>query len=524
MKSRIPVLFIYLFVFSFINCSKKAVATVIPDTVNISSYAPANPVLKGLSTNPLHRITVNIPAGNVIQKYRQIICSLNAGAVNNLSEIDVYSSPSESFSTHNLLGSIKVMDTLISIPINMNCGSGIYYIWLSGVLKDNAAVSQQIEVHSKILADSMGNRNVIQEYPSPFAKLSGFAVRRAGDDGVNTYRIPGIIQTDKGSLIAVYDIRYDNSNDLPSHINIGMSRSLDSGKTWQPMKVIMDMGAPEAQNGIGNPCILFDNSTRKIWVSALWSKGNHSIAGSGPGLSPDQCGQMMLVSSSDDGLSWTAPSSITPQVKNPVWNIMFQGPGSGITMANGTIVFPAQYWDGTAVSYSSIVYSKDHGLTWQRGNTGAKSNTTECQVVETTPGNLMLNMRDNRGSFRSVYNTADMGTTWVMDPTSYSALPDPVCQGCFIKASINLHAGAQDILFFCNPNSVSTRNNITVKASLDLGESWLNNNQLLIDDRTCFGYSCLTRIDNQTLGLLYEGSQEIYFVYIPVSDIIKSTQ
>jgi sialidase-1 len=62
---------------------------------------------------------------------------------------------------------------------------------------------------------------------------------------------------------------------------------------------------------------------------------------------------------------------------------------------------------------------------------------------------------------------------------------------------------------------------MTIKASLDLGQSWLHFNQLLIDERISYGYSCLTKIDNNTIGILYEGVRDLYFVKIPVSDIIK---
>ena len=276
-------------------------------------------------------------------------------------------------------------------------------------------------------------------------------------------------------------------------------------------------------NGIGDPSILFDPVTKKIWVAALWSKGNRSIAGSEPGLSPDTTGQFVLVSSDDDGLTWSEPVSITSQVKNPIWHLYFNGPGNGIAMQNGTLVFASQYWDETrkpGMPHSSIIYSDDHGKTWKSG-IGAKSNTTEAQVVETTPGTLMLNMRDNRGSFRSVATTKDFGQTWTEHATSYNALQDPVCMASIIKAKVNVKGQLKDVLFFSNVNSSTARINMTIKASLDLGETWLPANELLLDERRSFGYSALTKIDDNTIGILYEGSRDLYFVRIPVKDIIK---
>ena len=197
------------------------------------------------------------------------------------------------------------------------------------------------------------------------------------------------------------------------------------------------------------------------------------------------------------------------------------GPGNGIAMQDGKLVFAAQYWNETKIPHSTIIYSEDHGASWKGKINGPKSNTTESQVVETTPGTLMLNMRDNRGSFRSVATTNNLGVNWTEHSTSYNALPDPVCMGSIIKAKVNVKGVMKDILFFSNANTSSGRYNITIKASLDLGQSWLQTNQLLIDERMCYGYSCLTKIDDNTVGLLYEGTKDLYFIRVAVSEIIK---
>ena len=141
--------------------------------------------------------------------------------------------------------------------------------------------------------------------------------------------------------------------------------------------------------------------------------------------------------------------------------------------------------------------------------------------METTAGTLMLNMRDNRGKFRSVATTTDMGKTWVEHPTSYSALPDPVCMAGFIKSRVNVKGKMKEVLFFSNVASQTTRNNTTIKASLDLGETWLDKNQVLLDERPGYGYSALTKIDDNTIGIIYEGERDLYFLRVPVSDIIK---
>lgn len=364
-----------------------------------------------------------------------------------------------------------------------------------------------------------------------FAKI----VRRAGQDDVDTYRIPGIITTKKGTLIAVYDVRYKSSRDLQGDIDIGMSRSTDGGQTWEPMRIILDMnnwgGKPEEENGVGDPSILVDDITGTIWLAALWIHGfPGQIAwnASGKGIEPDVTGQLVMVKSEDDGLSWSEVMNITPQVKDPGWKLMFQGPGRGITLNDGTLVFPAQFKDAEGIPWSTIIYSKDHGITWNIG-TGAKPNTTEAQCVQLTDGSIMLNMRDNRNATikddsngRAVAITRDLGKTWETHPSSNNALPEPVCMASIISADLDIGGNTKKVLFFSNPANKYERKNITIKASLDEGLTWSEAYQLEIYRPESFGYSCLTMVDKNTIGILYEDKKDLYFQKILVIDILKT--
>lgn len=511
-----------LFVFILNGCAKKIISEAASNTqVQVTAQVSVNPAIIGLKTNPLVRVRVYIQANSPDINYRNIGCTLNETAIKDIDKLEVFFTDQEPlFDTKSSIASVTPSATSFSIPIDIKLKPGIHYLWLSATMKDAANMDHAIIFNTNTITDAGNKAQKIETDNPTYRRLVGIAVRKAGDDGVHTFRIPGITTTDKGTLIAVYDIRYKNSVDLPGNIDVGMSRSTDGGKTWSPMQVIMDMGAPQENNGVGDPSILFDPATKQIWVSALWSKGNRSIAGSKPGLSPDETGQFEMVSSSDDGLTWSAPHSITAQVKNPAWRIFFPGPGNGIAMTNGNIVFPAQYWDEVGMPHSTIVYSADHGKSWKSG-TGAKSNTTESTVVETSPGTLMLNMRDNRGGFRSIATTKNMGATWTEHPTSYKDLPDPVCMGDLIKSEVDPNGKKKNILFFSNAATQLGRYNFTVKASLDLGESWQPENTLLVDERKSFGYSALTKIDDHTIGALYEGTRDLYFVRIPVNEIIK---
>ena len=367
----------------------------------------------------------------------------------------------------------------------------------------------------RVLEVAPGNRGV--------ARLAT-AVRSAGEDGVHTTRIPGLTTTAKGTLIAVYDNRYRSSKDLPDDIDVGMSRSTDGGLSWSPMRAILDMGDDPAwrYDGVGDPAVLVDRETGRVWVAATWSHGDRSWNGSGPGMAPEETGQLMLTHSDDDGLTWSKPLNITAQVKDPKWRFVLQGPGRGITTRDGTLVFAAQFRSAPDGPYegkpfSTILWSQDRGASWHIG-AGVKVDTTESQVVELQDGLLMLNCRDNRGGARSIYTTDDLGATWTRHPTSRSALVEPVCMASLLRVD---HDELGTLLLFSNPATAAGRFDMSVKVSRDLGETWPERLRTLYDQRKGFGYSCLTRVDRDHVGVLYEGVRELYFVRFALRDLVR---
>lgn len=415
-------------------------------------------------------------------------------------------------------------------PLTMACArsscrlsEGVNYVWLACRLSADADIDHRVGAAIRKVAFSSGE--TVQLNTAPSVQRMGVAVRKAGDDRVHTYRIPGLATTNAGTLIGVYDVRRHGSGDLPGDIDVGMSRSTDGGRTWEPMKVIIDMGDDPKwrYDGVGDPAVLVDRNTGTIWVAATWSHGDRSWRGSGPGLKPEETGQLMLVRSDDDGVTWSEPINITEQVKRPEWCFLLQGPGKGITMRDGTIVFPAQYQDPperNRLPHSTIIYSKDHGKTWQAG-VGALDDTTESQVVELEPGVLMLNCRYNRKPARAVMTTRDMGRTWQPHPTSEHALIEPrACMASLIDVDREIGQEAGDRLLFSNPDSLQGRNHMTIKASSDRGLTWPEQHQLLLDEENGFGYSCMSMIDETTVGILYEGSQaHMTFQRIKLADL-----
>jgi sialidase-1 len=409
-----------------------------------------------------------------------------------------------------VVGEGKEAAEKITLAVKHALPAGEHWFWVSPVLKEDASIDGRID--ASIFRVTAGGKVLEPSRPSPEgAQRIGYAVRVPGDDGSKSYRIPGLVRSKAGTLIAVYDIRYDHSGDLPANIDVGVSRSTDGGQSWEPMRVAMDMGNDPKHgfDGVGDPSILVDPDNGRIWIAALWSHGNRAWNGSGPGMTPEETGQLMLGYSDDDGKTWSKPVNITPQVKDPAQRLFFNGPGMGIALKDGTLVFPAQYRAADGKPWATLIFSTDHGKTWQPG-TGVKSDTTEAQVAELADGSIMINARDNRGGSRTVAVTKDLGKTWQLHPTDRKALREPVCM-----ASLLEWKGA---LWFSNPDATDGRHSMTVKRSMDQGMTWPESDFRLYDSRGCFGYSCLAPADESHLGVIYEGKSTMYFLRFPLAE------
>ena len=506
----------------------------------------STPILIDRADNELFRIRIDAPDGGRLDA---VSMTLDGAAAAQVAEIKLYYGGTDARNTP--AGYLAPVDYIpdgsreaepsysmllarhkgaerITLDAGKELFHGINYLWVSVAMKRSVPLTQKLSAAIETIVingrecgfDTAGRKGTVHRM--------AVGVRHAGDDGAAAYRIPGLVTTSQGTLLAVYDVRYNSSKDLQQRIDIGLSRSTDGGRTWQRMRLPLSFAGegtlPAAQNGVGDPSILYDHTTHRAWVVAAWCHGmGYGMAwnNSGQGMGPEETGQLVLAYSDDDGKTWSSPINITPQVKRPEWHFLLQGPGRGITMRDGTLVFPTHYIDAERMPHSAIMYSRDGGRTWHM-HEGPRPNTTEAQVAELPTGELMLNMRDNRGGSRAVAVTGDLGATWEEHPSSRKALREPVCMASLISVAAADNASGRDILLFSNPDSDKARRDITVKISFDGGNTWPAENQVLLDGGDNWGYSCLTMVDPETVGILYESSQaHITFQAIPLSDLLK---
>lgn len=321
------------------------------------------------------------------------------------------------------------------------------------------------------------------------------AVFVAGEDNIREYRIPALVTTNKGTLLAACDARVDKRGDAPNNIDQVLKRSPDNGKTWGPLQVVADYPGTEAG---ADPSLLVDRQTGVIRLFYAHAPEGIGTAKTQPGLTGPTF-QYHLITSDDDGNSWSSPRDITPMVKDPTWNAFWPGPGRGFQTRSGRLLVPSSRWQAGEGCYSYIIYSDDHGQTW-RITGPAGSNTNESQVVELEDGSLMMNMRSNhRKGRRAISISEDSGKTW--SPLAHDGtLIEPVCQASFIRYTDRRDGHAKNRLLFSNP-AAGRRRNMTVRVSYDEGKTWPVSKAIHTGPSA---YSCLTVLADGTIGLLYE--------------------
>ncbi len=318
----------------------------------------------------------------------------------------------------------------------------------------------------------------------------------SGIEGYHTFRIPSLIVTKKGMLLAFCEGRKNSTSDT-GDIDLLLKRSSDGGKSWQPIQVVWDDGP----NTCGNPCPVVERDTGTIWLLLTQNLGKDTEAKIVDGTS-EGTRTVWVSKSTDDGATWSKPVEITKDVKAKDWTWFATGPGIGIQLKSGRLVIPCDNKvAGTKARQSHIIYSDDKGATWKLGGV-VGPNCNECQIVERADGSLLLNMRSYQANNRRLIATSDDGGLTWSKPAEDPVLIEPVCQ-----ASLFAYPGKKGHLLFSNPASTK-REKLTVRLSNDDGKTWPVAKELHAGPAA---YSCLAVLPDGLITCLYEcGEKRAY--------------
>ncbi len=440
---------------------------------------------------------------------------------------------------------------------------------------------------------------------------SGY-LERKNQDGVYAYRIPALLKTDKGTLIAGADERFNHSRDWG---NIGMviRRSEDNGKTWSDRNTLVNLrdnpkaAVAEENSPVNIDMVLVQDPTSKRIFSIydMFPEGRGIFGmskkqeveytkhgdktymnlyredGKGDGVytireggyvynpqglrtnyrvitasdkkdrsdlgdlyqDQDLIGNVYFTShktspfriaksnylwlsySDDDGKTWSSPRDITSMVRSPEMKFLGVGPGTGIVLKygehKGRIIVPTystnwkSHLEGS--QSSRVIYSDDHGLTWQMGaavndnrvtKSGQKIHSatmaiekeqnTESVAVQLKNGDIKLFVRNKTGKLQ-VATSKDGGQTWQNDLDRYQAVNDVYVQ----LSAIALERDGKEYIVLANANGPDRNNGYVRLAEVQADGSlkWLHHRLV---QEGAFAYNSLQQIGKDDFALLYE--------------------
>lgn len=347
------------------------------------------------------------------------------------------------------------------------------------------------------------------------------ALFQNGTEGYACYRIPAIIKAPNGDLLAFAEGRKNNCHDF-GNVDILMKISKDNGLHWSQHQIVADNDTLQA----GNPAPLVDYTDPQFpqgRIFLLYNTGNASerAVREGKGIR-----EVFFITSTDHGQSWSQPVNITTQVHRPLqpdfnpdyqypddWRSYALTPGHAFQTSSGRLFIPANHSEGPPQAHfneyrSHALFSDDHGQSWQLSPNVDIPSANEATGAELSDGRIMLNIRQQNGEKRQrlIAISPDAGQSWT-ETYFDSTLVGPVCQGSLLNYTT---PDGQHALLFSNPASSRQRKNLTVRLSLDDGQSWPIARSVHIEDSA---YSDLVITAPEHIGLLYErgNSGGIYF-------------
>jgi len=327
-----------------------------------------------------------------------------------------------------------------------------------------------------------------------------------GSNGYAFYRIPAIIKTPDGGLLAFMEGRVTSSADY-GNVKILAQKSMDNGKNWAASTLVAQNGNIQADNS--SPVVdytdpLYPNGR----IFLFYCTGNNTEANV---IQLNGVREIFYVTSTDNGKTWAAPVNITLQVSHPYqpsfnpayvdplkWSAYATGPGHALQVTQGSfagrLVVPFNHGIYTTqTNYGAAFYTDDHGKTFHI-SPDVTLQSDETTAAELPGGGIILNSRDQYlgGNTRIISTdvTGKLDNTTQWNSAFNTGLPEPVCEGSML--TYTTPAGKQ-VLLFANPTDTYARDYIGVRQSFDGGKTWT---KAYIVDPGPSGYSDIVALPN----------------------------
>jgi sialidase-1 len=375
-------------------------------------------------------------------------------------------------------------------------------------------------------------RHAPDQTPARAASCTTSVPFAAGDDGYNTFRIPAIVRTRAGTLLAFAEGRVNSAGDS-GNIDTVLKRSTDGGCTWSALSVVEDAGGDTA----GNPTPVVLSSGRIVLLTTR-NAGNVTQTQIVTGqVTAAQSRRPYVQYSDDDGKTWSIPVDITDQAKQDNWRWYATGPGHAVQLTGGPhagrIVVPANHTYAPPAGSSDTgaepqyngghdIYSDDGGNTWHIGfvneNSDGYINPNESIAAELPDGRIYFNTRNDSTApaHRADAYSSDGGTTLDEKYRPQGTISTAVCQNSVLQLS------NKDMLVESGPLTYGNdRVNMTLRTSTDDGLTWQVAKTL---SGLPAAYSDLVQADSATVGVLYETGDfsaysRIEFARVPISEL-----
>ncbi|MEU6119327.1 sialidase family protein [Streptomyces sp. NPDC047117] len=336
------------------------------------------------------------------------------------------------------------------------------------------------------------------------------------EKGYACFRIPAIVTTPRGTLLAFAEGRVNNCGDA-GDMDLVMKRSTDGGRTWSPLQVVNEGGGDTH----GNPAPVVDHRTGRVVLAETYNKGRDDAANCD--VPCDRRPHMQI--SEDDGRTWSKPKDMTPALRPPSWNSWYAtGPVHGIQLTRGRhagrLVYTvnAESYGGGRITanHAALMYSDDGGRNWRTGALDTwrtaqdgtfRQKPSEMTLVERSDGTVYVNGREQDGTdlgHRTAAVSRDGGKSFARP---FEAIPDlysPMVQGSLVRLQ-SRSPGGQGRLLFAAPADPDRRRTMTIRSSYDDGRTWEGADRGARITTDWSGYSDLANIAPGEVGLLYEG-------------------